>query len=271
MQNVIEYFLYYTIYAFFGYICEVVYVAICTKKITNRGYLYGPMVPIYGYGAIGVILALSWAKNMGYWFSPILVFVLGFLLTTTLEYLVSFFMEIIFHMRWWDYSDKFLNINGRVCLRNSSMFGALVLIVLYLLHPYVVTYFVSLLEGLGKTWFYVIVITIFSLQVVDTVLSTIKHVNVSKIIRKLQAMASQVSIEINKASEMAKNGITNIKVNATEKMQQLKDYLANTKVIKALFRQEEQFPTSKVMAPKSHTRLTFSEFINKIKDKIQGE
>jgi uncharacterized membrane protein len=61
MYNRCEYFLYFMIYAFFGYIPEVIYVAICTKKTTNRGYLYGPFVPIYGFGAVGIITALSWA------------------------------------------------------------------------------------------------------------------------------------------------------------------------------------------------------------------
>ena len=63
MQNFITWFFYFTIYAFLGYICEVVYVAIITKKITNRGYLFGPIVPIYGYGAIIVLLSLWSLRN----------------------------------------------------------------------------------------------------------------------------------------------------------------------------------------------------------------
>jgi uncharacterized membrane protein len=62
-------------------------------------------------------------------------------------------MEMIFHMRWWDYSDKLLNNKGRVCLRNSSMFAILVVSVLYVLHPYVIIPFVGLIASLGDLWF----------------------------------------------------------------------------------------------------------------------
>ena len=130
MECITKWFIYFIIYAFSGYLCEVIYVFICTKKITNRGYLYGPLVPIYGFGAILILLPLSYIKDY-----YVLVFLLGILITSSLEYLVSLFMELIFHMRWWDYSDKFLNINGRICLRNSLMFGILVVVVLYGIHP----------------------------------------------------------------------------------------------------------------------------------------
>ena len=120
MEFVARYFLYYLIYSVLGYICEVIYVGICTKKIADRGYLYGPLCPIYGFGALIILLSLEWAYD--YWW---VVLILGILLTSTLEYLTSFFMEIIFHMRWWDYSDKFLNINGRICFTFSLFWGLL--------------------------------------------------------------------------------------------------------------------------------------------------
>ena len=82
MEPLTKYFLYFIIYAFLGYIAEVIYVFICTKKITNRGYLYGPLVPIYGFGAIGILLSLSFIYNLNTWYSPILVFVAGFMMIT---------------------------------------------------------------------------------------------------------------------------------------------------------------------------------------------
>lgn len=260
MHTLSEYFMYFIIYAFFGYICEVIYVAICTKKITNRGFLYGPLVPIYGFGAVGIILSLSWCYNLGEWYSIILVFVLGFLLTSILEYFVSWIMEIIFHMRWWDYSDKFLNIKGRVCLRNSSMFAILVLTVLYLLHPYVVIPFVNLISNLGDIWFYITAGILFLLIMTDTILSTIKQVNISKIVKRLEAMAIQISDSIlNAKDEMSKRAI------------ELKEFLESTKVVRAFRQIDLQYASAKIKTRKNKLKLSIQEFMNKIKEKLSGE
>ena len=253
-------FLYFIIYAFFGYICEVIYVFICTKKLSNRGYLYGPLVPIYGFGAIGIIYSLSWLYNINSWYAPIIAFVLGFLLTTLLEYFVSWIMELIFHMRWWDYSDKFLNINGRVCLRNSSMFGILVVIVLYLLHPYAVTPFINLIASLGDVWFYIIFGVVAVALLTDTTFSTIKQVNISKILRKLEAMAISVQNELKSKKD-----------DAIKSLESFKEYLASTKVVRALRSIDLQYASAKVKTRTSHLRLSFIEFMGKIKDKIKGE
>ena len=94
MDLFIRYFFYLIIYSFLGYLCEVIYVAIRTKKITNRGFLYGPVVPIYGFGALIIILCLTPLYNLGMWY---FVFILGVILTSGLEYLTSYAMELIFH------------------------------------------------------------------------------------------------------------------------------------------------------------------------------
>lgn len=256
----IKIFLYFIIYAFLGYICEVVYVFLCTKKLSNRGYLYGPLVPIYGFGAIGIIYSLSWLYNLNYWFSPILAFVLGFLLTTALEYFVSWIMEMIFHMRWWDYSDKFLNINGRVCLRNSSMFGVLVVLVLYLIHPYLAIPFINLIASLGDLWFYIIFGVILVLVLTDSTLSTIKQVNISKILHKLENMAIAAQMELRARKE-----------DAGKKLDSFKEYMSSTKVVRALRSIDLKYASAKIKTRTNHLRLSFVDFMNKVKDKIKGE
>ena len=108
-----QYILCFFIYAFLGYICEVIYCSIGQRKLVNRGYLYGPICPIYGYGAVLVIFAMTPIKNLGTWYFP-LVFLAGTVLVTVLEYLTSYVMEKLFHMRWWDYSRYKFQINGLV-------------------------------------------------------------------------------------------------------------------------------------------------------------
>lgn len=123
---VLTFFLYSTL----GWLCECIYCSVPAKKFINRGFLAGPYCPIYGCGALIVIHLLEPFSK-----SPITVFLLGILFTSTLEYITSYSMEKLFHTKWWDYSTYRFHINGRVCLKNSLLFGVLCLVVLYGIHP----------------------------------------------------------------------------------------------------------------------------------------
>ena len=125
-------FLYLFIYSVIGWICEVTFCKIVHGKWTNRGFLSGPYCPIYGFGALFIILLLKPFIN-----NPPLIFILSILITTTLEYITSFSMEKIFNAKWWDYSNEPLNINGRVCFGTAIPFGILGLLLIYFVHPYV--------------------------------------------------------------------------------------------------------------------------------------
>lgn len=121
---------YFVIYAFLGWVCEDIYCGIGKRKFINRGFLYGPYCPIYGFGAILVLYPLlALGKH------PVYVFLLGTLITSLLEYVTSWGMEKLFHTRWWDYSERKWNIHGRVCFRNSVLFGLLCLVVVFWVHP----------------------------------------------------------------------------------------------------------------------------------------
>ena len=253
MQNFITWFFYFTIYAFLGYICEVVYVAIITKKITNRGYLFGPIVPIYGYGAIIVLLSLWSLRN-----NPFLIILLGGLLTSGLEYFTSFFMELIFHMRWWDYSDKFMNLNGRICLRNSLMFIGLVVLVIYGLHPLIIK-FVDIIMN-NYPLYLIIFIIIFSLQVVDTIISTIKHIKISTIIKKLEKLYQGAATNLN-----------NFKNDTMDNIAKAKEYITNTKAYKKLTNLNIHYPSFKLRSKNNELKGNVPNLIEKLKAKFGGE
>lgn len=154
MTQLYHLFLYFIIYSVIGWMCEVVYCSVPQKRFVNRGVLRGPLCPIYGCGGLLVIFALQdFTQN------PFSVFCVGVLLTSTLEYITSFLMEKLFHARWWDYSDKKFNLNGRVCLLNSLLFGLLSLVLMYGLHPFVVRVVAGLPEkGLAILFWCVLVI-----------------------------------------------------------------------------------------------------------------
>lgn len=132
LNNFTNIFLSFIIYSFIGYIMEVIYASIYYKKLSNRGFLFGPLCPIYGVGAILITYTLT-----SYYKDPVIVFIFGILITSIIEYYTSFLFEKCFHNKWWDYSDKKYNLNGRICLLNSLLFGIGSLAIIYLGNPFV--------------------------------------------------------------------------------------------------------------------------------------
>ena len=125
-----QWFLYFVIYSVLGWACETVYCSVGSRKFVNRGFLNGPVCPVYGVGAVAVVLLLrSVSHNVA------ALFLSGMVVTTVLEYLTSVLLEKLFHMKWWDYSRYRFQINGRVCLLNSLMFGGLSVVMMRFLHP----------------------------------------------------------------------------------------------------------------------------------------
>ncbi len=131
MENIAYIFFQFIIYSLIGYLAEVIYCSILQKKLVNRGFLVGPICPIYGIGAILTIYSLNSFKD-----NPVIIFILGILITSALEYYTSYIFEKIFNNKWWDYSNRPDNINGRICVGNSIYFGLGILVLIYLINPY---------------------------------------------------------------------------------------------------------------------------------------
>lgn len=126
------YFLFFIGYSVLGWCMEVAVKKIQYGRFINRGFLIGPYCPIYGVGALLITLALERYRS-----DPLALFVMGMTVCAILEYLTSYVMERIFHARWWDYSSKRFNINGRICLDTMIPFGLLGLLIMYVLNPFV--------------------------------------------------------------------------------------------------------------------------------------
>lgn len=127
------YFFYFIVYSFFGWICETIYCSILDEQYVNRGFLLGPFCPIYGAGALIVIIFLSpVAENI------IILFISAMFFTSILEYITGVLLEAIFNLKWWDYSSYKFNIKGRVCLLNSILFGILSVVTIKFINPIVV-------------------------------------------------------------------------------------------------------------------------------------
>lgn len=132
MYDIAYWFLIFFIFSVIGWIAEVIFCYFVGGKLTNRGFLHGTYCPIYGFGALLIIIFLYDYND-----DPIVLFILSVIFTSALEYFTSWAMEKIFNERWWDYSANFANINGRVCLFNSCCFGIGALAINYLIYPLV--------------------------------------------------------------------------------------------------------------------------------------
>ena len=130
------YFFLFFIYSIIGWIVETMYTAIELGRFTDRGFLIGPYCPVYGFGSLGVILYLTQYRD-----NIVTVFILGIVICSVLEYFTSYIMEKLFKARWWDYSDRKYNINGRICLDNLVAFGLLGLLMMYFINPFFVNIF----------------------------------------------------------------------------------------------------------------------------------
>lgn len=191
LQTICQWFLYFSIYSVLGWVCETVYCSVIQRKFVNRGFLNGPVCPIYGVGAVLVIFLLQPAAG-----NIVLLFVSGLVVTTVLEYLTSVLLEKLFHMKWWDYSQFKLQINGRVCLLNSLMFGALSVFVMLVLHPRVEN-LVKLIPIKFLPWVSLVIAAIF---IADTIV-TVRSILILK--GKLEEV-HQILAEIREKSEQAK-------------------------------------------------------------------
>ena len=158
------YFLLFMIYAILGWCMEVTCKLIQYKRFINRGFLIGPYCPIYGYGAILITFLLKKYTN-----DPIALFFMAIIICGTLEYLTSYFMEKIFKARWWDYSQKKFNINGRVCLNTIIPFGLLGLFIMYVSNPF----FISKIEMLPQMWLSILFWSLLAIYIVDNIVSGI--------------------------------------------------------------------------------------------------
>lgn len=172
-QNLI---IYYFVCSVIGWILEMIYGYMVFGHFVDRGFLYGPMCPIYGCGAILMVLIAEFMnnkKNM----NLIVKFITITVLFTLLEYLGSLILEAIFGLRWWDYTNEFLNLNGRVCLIFSLMFGIMGIVFIEWVYEPSKRLIERLKEKLSNKVIWIVLILCNILWIIDTVFSVLSYIN----------------------------------------------------------------------------------------------
>lgn len=176
-------FLYWIIYSLLGWVVETIYCSVIDGHFVERGFLNGPMCPIYGFGSIYVLLVVTPYVN-----NTIAVFVIGMISTSVLEYITSFVMEKLFKMRWWDYSDYKFNIKGRICLKNSLMFGILCVALIQFIHPPIE----DLIYRIPLIVKYLSTVGIFVVVIADVVTSVCSVVNLNHKLEEIHQLKEQI-------------------------------------------------------------------------------
>lgn len=231
--NLLTYFI---IYSIAGWVLESVYRSFCEKKIINSGFLIGPFCPIYGTGAIIMLLFLEGFKK-----NILVLFVISFLVLSIWEYFVGVLLEKIFKTKYWDYSDHKINIKGRVCLFNSICWGILGILFIECIHPFIE----KNIELINPLYLNIIIVIITVLFVTDTIISIITTINIKVALDKIEELNNQIK---EKLEEIKNLNSKDIKAEMIENMQDKIDILKEKKnrlfrrLYRKVYRLKKAFP-----------------------------
>lgn len=214
-------------YCIVGWCFESTYTSIKSRKLTNRGFMRGPFIPIYGCGAMMLLFSASWFIK---W--PVAVFFAGMISCSALEYVTGWGMEKIFKVRYWDYSQNPLNLNGHICLGASAFWGVAALLLNYLIHKPVE----KLCYAINPLALHIITITVAIYFVADLTLAFKAAFDIRNLIikleeakaemhlmsRRLDVMIAVLNDEYDKKTQALNNTFDDISDSIDEKFDMLK-------------------------------------------------
>jgi uncharacterized membrane protein len=151
----VQWLLFFYIYCFWGWVWESCYVSVMQRKWVNRGFLNGPFMPIYGFGAITILLATIPVKD-----NLVLVFIFGLIGATILEYFTGLIMVKLFRVKYWDYSNEPFNLNGHICLLCSLVWGGFSILMVKVFHQPIEHIILLIPITLSEVLFFVLTIII---------------------------------------------------------------------------------------------------------------
>jgi len=181
MEKVATWFLIFMFYSFAGWLMEVCVGILQRHKVVNRGFLVGPICPIYGSGALILSFVLREPEN------PFVIFCVAVVGSAILEYVVSYMMEKLFRVRWWDYTNRAFNLNGRICLESVVSFGVIGVLILKFINPWLL----SIIGGLPTSFMIALAIILFVWVIFDIALSLWLIVGVRVTVGTMQADATE--------------------------------------------------------------------------------
>ena len=183
------------VYSFIGWCGEAAMAAVRRHKFVNRGFVSGPLCPVYGAGAAAVAVFLPELHDRLFF-----LFLGGMIVTTFVEYLTGRLLELIFHRKWWDYSDEKFNLDGYVCLKNSAIWGLCSVLMICFFDP-LLCRLIDLIPRLAGN---ILLWILGVLLVIDAVGSGVAVLG----LKKKQSRITQITEELHKTSKLLENALT---------------------------------------------------------------
>lgn len=245
------------IYCFVGWIWETCYVTAKTKFFENRGFMNGPMLPIYGFGACIMLVSSMYVRDY-----PLLVFTFGLISATTLELVTGIVMEKLFRVKYWNYTHEKFNFKGYICLKSSLAWGVASLGLAYLIHRPIDALVMSIPEKLLENTTFVI--TLFAAMDFATSFKAAME------LRDILIAADKVKDEIERLQRRAEIVETFISDSALQLSQEIQAKLTENKAVTALLRRNPGAISTKHDVTLAAYKEKFIDEINSIKSSIKN-
>lgn len=255
VQHLPQMVIIFALISFGGWVYETIYCSVVEGEFTKRGFLFGPTCPIYGIGAIAEWLVLGQISD------PIIVFIIGAVLATVIEYSTGLFLERRFKKKWWDYSMFKFNLHGRICPQASAVFGAFSVTSVFVLVPTML----NILMIFSKHTVSVVAFIVVTLYFLDTVASLLWNGPTTH--HKVEAAAQDASIKVEEAAQNASQKVSAAAQNASQKAnaaaQKANAAAQNATLIAT---QKAQQVSQKVQV----TKQKLDDTTQKVKDRLPG-
>ncbi len=256
IQKIFELLAYFIIYSILGWILESIYRSICEKKIVNTGFLKGPFCPIYGIGAIIMILFFERFQN-----NIALLFIISMIVLTLWEYIVAIILEKTFNIKYWDYSKNKFNFQGRICLLNSIYWGILGVIFTCFIQPFVRNY----VEMIPNTILEISVGIIILIVMIDAINTIVKVKSLKSTLEKIEQLNTQIKEKLQELKEI-KIEEKNIQINLQKIIDNLDKKRKNIshRLYKRVYRLKKAFPAidSKEITEILNRKIEFKKIKN---------
>lgn len=200
---------FFIVYAVAGWIIEVIFHAVVKGKIINRGFLNGPVCPVYGFGMILVLLIYNLIGSD----NTFIVFLEGVIFTTLIELIAGFILDKCFHARWWDYSKMPLNLNGYICVGFSLIWGLAVVFVIKQVHVFIYSVTSGLIpQRIG----WPVLAVLYAIFLLDTTVTVLTLIGLNKKLSELD----RISASIKHVSDKMTDTVGNTSLKVTQKAQE---------------------------------------------------
>lgn len=228
MDIILKFIILFFIYSFIGWIIETIYCSLMSKRFINRGFLKGPYCPMYGFSALIIIEIIKFfvlkiqMSGVSYFMS---VFLISTIIATTVEFLTGLFIDKVFKMKLWDYSDRVLNIKGYVCLQFSLYWGFLAFFLLMVIDKK----FDSLASYVLTTNYKYIFLAFLILIIIDFAMVLRSLIIFNRIVDKINILKINKLIkDFNKYKRILRNFVPNFYSLDNKKLNKLKEKITKT-------------------------------------------